>query len=287
MNQTNRDISEGIEPLIGRKFPVLNDGFVRVVDYMGSDSAIVQAARVSYGKGTKSVNSDAGLINYLMRHRHTTPFEMCEIKLHIRIPMDALRQLIRHRTANVNEYSTRYSEAIDSVYKVGMGEWRKQSADNKQGSGEFFHYAEGIEFSRDQDNLIRISKEYYSKRINSGMAREQARKDLLLCTYSELYWKIDLHNLLHFLQLRMDNHAQYEIRQYAEVMGNIVKEWCPLAWKAFRYRQKAIVLSAAEQTALSAIITNVYGINEVEKLFDSKGEYQEFRDKLKSLAMIG
>ena len=237
-----------IDNILGKPFKVLNDGFVRVVDYMGSDESIVQAARVSYGKGTKKVSEDRGLIRYLMRHQHTTPFEMCEIKLHIRIPMDCWRQWIRHRTANVNEYSTRYSIAIDSAQKTNETEWRLQSGINKQGSGDFVQTEAGTHFSLQEETLHENIWAIYNERIEAGIAKEQARKDLPLSTYTEAYWKIDLHNLLHFLHLRMDAHAQQEIRNYATVIGNeIVKKWCPVTWSAFEdYQLSAMKLSGIE-----------------------------------------
>ena len=223
-----------LDEILGVPFKVLDDGFVRVVDYLGSDQSIVQAARVSYGKGTKKVSQDRGLIRYLLRHRHTTPFEMCEIKLHIRIPMDAWRQWIRHRTANVNEYSTRYSLAIESAQMTNPDKWRMQSSDNKQGSSGFFDLGKGKEMSEDEKFLHEKSREIYTKRVEQGVAREQARKDLPLSTYTEAYWKIDLHNLLHFLELRMEANAQLEIREYANTIGReIVKRWAPIAWEAF------------------------------------------------------
>ncbi len=225
---------EALDEILGIPFKVLDDGFIRVVDYLGSDQSIVQAARVSYGKGTKKISQDRGLIRYLLRHRHTTPFEMCEIKLHIRIPMDAWRQWIRHRTANVNEYSTRYSLAIESAQTTNPEEWRMQSSDNKQGSSGFFNLEQGKEMSEDERLLHEKSREIYNKRVEQGVAREQARKDLPLSTYTEAYWKIDLHNLLHFLELRMEKNAQLEIREYANIIGReIVKRWTPIAWEAF------------------------------------------------------
>jgi thymidylate synthase (FAD) len=223
-----------LDDILGVPFKVLDDGFVRVVDYLGSDQSIVQAARVSYGKGTKQVSQDRGLIRYLLRHHHTTPFEMCEIKLHIRIPMDAWRQWIRHRTANVNEYSTRYSLAIDSAQTTSPDRWRMQSSDNKQGSSGFFDIETGKQMSEDEKFLHDKAREIYNKRVEQGVAREQARKDLPLSTYTEAYWKIDLHNLLHFLKLRMEKNAQLEIREYANKIGyEIVKKWVPIAWEAF------------------------------------------------------
>jgi thymidylate synthase (FAD) len=230
----NRVSSPELDKVLGEPFKVLDDGFVRVIDYMGSDEAIVQAARVSYGKGTKKIHEDRGLIRYLLRHKHTTPFEMCEIKLHVRVPMDTWRQWIRHRTANVNEYSTRYSVAIDSSQMTPPEEWRNQSSGNRQGSSGFFSIEEGNKFSEQERELHSLAGKIYQERIDAGMAREQARKDLPLATYTEAYWKVDLHNLLHFLVLRMDTHAQLEIRKYALCIGEeIVKKWCPIAWEAF------------------------------------------------------
>lgn len=229
-----RPVVETLDEVLGTPFKVLDDGFIRVVDYMGSDESIVQAARVSYGKGTKKVNEDRGLIRYLLRHAHTTPFEMCEIKFHLRVPMDCWRQWIRHRTANINEYSTRYSLAVDATQKTPPGEWRQQSKDNKQGSEGFVDLALGNELSQQEQELQDHARRVYNGRVDKGIAREQARKDLPLSTYTEAYWKIDLHNLLHFLRLRMDNHAQFEIRSYANVIGHeIVRRWCPITWEAF------------------------------------------------------
>lgn len=223
-----------LDEILGKPFRVLNDGFIRVIDYMGNDGAIVQAARVSYGKGTKQVRQDRGLIRYLMRHKHTTPFEMCELKLHLRIPMDAWRQWIRHRTANVNEYSTRYSIAIDATQTTLPGEWRIQSDFNRQGSAGFADAALGQEMTNDEMKLHSLGRKIYEKRIDAGIAREQARKDLPLSTYTEAYWKVDLHNLLHFLRLRMEKNAQIEIRKYAEIIGKeIVSRWVPITWEAF------------------------------------------------------
>lgn len=245
----------GLDVILGTPFKVLDDGFVRVVDYMGSDESIVQAARVSYGRGTKRAHQDRGLIRYLMRHRHTTPFEMCEIKLHVRVPMDCWRQWIRHRTANVNEYSTRYSEAIDAAQRTLSGEWRRQAVANRQGSTGFLDVETGAKLSEREATLQRATREAYEERLSMGVAREQARKDLPLSTYTEAYWKIDLHNLLHFLSLRMDEHAQIEIRKYATVIGNeIVARWCPVAWEAFvDYRLNALSISALEKEIIARI----------------------------------
>ncbi|MBU1653149.1 FAD-dependent thymidylate synthase, partial [bacterium] len=231
-----------LNQILGIPFKVLDDGFVRVIDYMGTDASIVQAARVSYGKGTKKVRQDRELIRYLMRHWHTSPFEMCEIKLHVRVPMDTWRQWIRHRTASVNEYSTRYSVAIDSQQMTKPKEWRVQGIENRQGSAGFIDAALGKELTEQEKNLQRLSREVYEFRLESAVAREQARKDLPLSTYTEAYWKIDLHNLLHFLRLRMDDKAQLEIRSFALVIGHeIVARWCPLIWESFLdYRMESL-----------------------------------------------
>ena len=248
----SRTTVPALDEILGQPFRVLDDGFVRVVDYMGSDAAIVQAARVSYGLGTKRLREDRALIRYLIRNRHSSPFEMCEIKLHVRVPMDCWRQWIRHRTANVNEYSTRYSVAIDASQRTPAGSWRSQAAGNRQGSESVIDPQVGAQLSGDEAALLLRSREVYERRIALGVAREQARKDLPLSTYTEAYWKIDLHNLLHFLELRMDAHAQEEIRTYATTIGeDILRRWCPTAWEAFQdYRVGAMLLSKAEVAVL-------------------------------------
>lgn len=253
--RTERPFVAALDEILGTPIQVLDDGFVRVVDYMGSDSSIVQAARVSYGAGTKQVHEDRGLIRYLMRHRHTTPFEMCEIKLHVRVPMDCWRQWIRHRMANVNEYSTRYSVAIDAAQTTAKDGWRGQSPTNRQGSADNVLGETGEHLSRRETEFLRSAREVYEERLALGVAREQARKDLPLSTYTEAYWKIDLHNLFHFLSLRMDEHAQEEIRSYANVIGNnIVQRWCPNAWEAFvDYRLQSVSLSRIETEIISAL----------------------------------
>jgi len=250
-----RPVSPELDAVLGQSFPVLNDGFLRVVDYMGTDDSIVQAARVSYGKGTKKVQEDRGLIRYLLRHRHTTPFEMCEIKIHVRVPMDAWRQWIRHRTANINEYSTRYSEAIDSAQATDPGEWRLQSKGNRQGSDGFLDKTTGNRFTEEETDLQNQIRGVYAGRLEAGIAREQARKDLPLSTYTEAYWKVDLHNLLHFLALRMDPHAQLEIRAYAEVLGHeIVRRWLPTTWQAFLdYRTESTHLTRLESAVVKCL----------------------------------
>ena len=287
----------GLDEILGVPFRVLDDGFVRVIDYMGSDEAVVQAARVSYGNGTKKVHEDRGLIRYLLRHRHTTPFEMCEIKLHIRVPMDTWRQWIRHRTANVNEYSTRYSLAIDSAQMTDESEWRLQSGGNRQGSAGFFSSEEGKSFSAEEKSLYEHSKNVYLKRIESGMAREQARKDLPLSTYTEAYWKTDLHNLLHFLALRMDEHAQLEIRKYAILIGEeIVKRWCPVVWEAFMdYSFHSDSLSRIERELIRLINSGSnedimkkaaeFGFLNPDFTLKKSREREEFEEKMKDLGI--
>jgi thymidylate synthase (FAD) len=236
--------------------PVLDHGFVRVIDYMGDDAAVVQAARVSYGRGTKKVSEDRGLIHYLMRHRHTTPFEMCEIKYHVKLPIFVARQWIRHRTANVNEYSARYSILDREFYLPAPEQLAAQSRGNRQGRGEVLAPGE----ARRVLDLLREDAErchaHYVEMLNEdeagavvdegrqGLARELARMNLTLNVYTQWYWKTDLHNLLHFLSLRADPHAQYEIRVYAEAMLETVRRWVPAVYEAFRqYRLGGVHLS--------------------------------------------
>lgn len=306
----------------GIKHKILDDGVVMLVDYMGEESAVVQAARVSYGDGTKTVNDDVGLLRYLMQHHHTTPFEMCELKFLVRCPMDVWRQWIRHRTASVNEYSTRYSNAIDSAMRTEN--WRVQSGTNKQGSGDYLDPAlkvidlPEVPFGEDLkvgqlykctetcllvfvdtagerreipinwdfnsrsvvgilDEMERDTQSFarnvYETRIAAGVAREQARKDLPLSTYTEAYWKIDLHNLLHFLRLRMDSHAQYEIRMYANKIGEIVKALYPNVWAAFEnFRLNAVTLFGDEIEYLRTGVKPELWTNRREADFQKKKE---------------
>ena len=265
---------------------VLDDGFVKLVDHMGSDRAIVQAARISYGDGTKTVSEDRTLIRYLMRHRHTSPFEMCELKFHVRVPMDTWRQWIRHRTANVNEYSTRYSIAIDAMQKTAPGDWRLQSTSNKQGSEDPIGQVKGRGLSTSERWLQAQSREVYQSRIQEGVAREQARKDLPLSTYTEAYWKIDLHNLFHFLSLRLDEHAQFEIRSYAQALSKFVEELFPFSWEAFLdYRLKAISFSRQELLALRKLLEG----DDTESVFDpilNARERKEFAQKIQRISNL-
>ncbi|MCL2743205.1 MAG: FAD-dependent thymidylate synthase [Planctomycetaceae bacterium] len=241
-----------LETLRWKKFSVLDKGFVCLVDVMGSDSAVVQAARVSYGEGTKKLSDDRTLLRYLMRHEHTTPFEMAEVKLLVRVPMDCWRQWIRHRTASVNEYSTRYSIAIDAAQETEPAEWRLQSQMNRQGSFGFAPQEAGLQLSEEERVFQEQARLLYESRIEQGIAREQARKDLPLSTYTEAYWKIDLHNLFRFLKLRMKSNAQYEIQQYAKIIGEeIVKPLFPLSWEAFLdYNFEALTLNKLDREVI-------------------------------------
>jgi thymidylate synthase (FAD) len=256
-HSTRRATVPALEEILYEAMPVLDQGFIRVIDYMGDDAAIVQAARVSYGRGTKQVSNDRGLINYLMRNRHTSPFEMCEIKLHIKLPIFIARQWIRHRTANVNEYSARYSVLEEAFYTPSPEHLAAQSQTNRQGRAEVI---EGPEASDALDRIRTHSSAAYQLYLDllnedrqgetsdpsrRGLARELARMALPLNTYTEWYWKIDLHNLLHFSALRADGHAQYEIRAYAEVLLDVLRRWVPLTCDAFiDHRHEGAEMSA-------------------------------------------
>lgn len=272
-----------VDSILGKKFQVLDDGFVCVVDYLGADESIVNAARVSYGRGTRPIHEDRGLIRYLMRHRHTTPFEMCEIKFHVRVPMHIWRQWIRHRTANVNEYSTRYSLAIDSMEKTNAGLWRLQKTANRQGSEGLLDEIVGNILTSREADLQKLAREVYEERIAKGVAREQARKDLPLSTYTEAYWKIDLWNLFHFLALRTDPYAQQEIRQYASIISQeVISKWVPIAWEAFMdYEINAVHLSALEIRVIGSLLDG--NISEARSQMRSFGwlDYDENTDHLK------
>ena len=256
--ETHRATVPALEDILYQPIPVLDHGFVRVIDYMGDDSAIVQAARVSYGKGTKKLSDDAGLINYLLRHQHTTPFEMCEIKYHVKVPIFIARQWIRHRTANVNEYSARYSVLDREFYIPNVDQLAMQSKQNHQGRGELLRGVEAQhvldllkeDATRNYDHYVEMLNEDPDGNVideeREGLARELARMNLTLNTYTQWYWKIDLHNLLHFLSLRADTHAQYEIRVYADAMLETIKRWVPIAHKAYlQYRVGGVSVSAA------------------------------------------
>ena len=265
--ETRRATVPALEEILYEPLPVLDHGFIRVVDYMGDDAAIVQAARVSYGRGTRKVNEDQGLINYLMRHRHTTPFEMCEIKYHVKLPIFVARQWVRHRTANVNEYSARYSILDNEFYLPAPEHLAVQAATNRQGRGAAL---EGAAAKRVLD-LLRRDAEHayagYTELLNEdasgaptdperpGLARELARINLSLGFYTQWYWKTDLHNLMHFLALRADPGAQYEIRAYAEVMLGTLARWVPMAHNAFReYRLNAALVSATGLAVIRRLI---------------------------------
>ena len=254
---TRRATVPALEALLFSAVPLLDHGFVRVIDYMGDDGAIVQAARVSYGRGTRRVSEDAGLIRYLMRHRHSTPFEMCEIKLHVKLPIFVARQWIRHRMANVNEYSARYSVLDREFYIPAPEQLAAQSASNRQGRGAVLQGAEAEEVltllrddsARNYDHYVHMLNEAadgsQADEDRQGLARELARMNLTLNAYTQWYWKTDLHNLLNFCALRADSHAQYEIRVYADAILDMVRAWVPAAYEAFRdYRLGAVTLSA-------------------------------------------
>lgn len=257
-HEITRPSVKQMDSILGHAFPVLDHGFIRVIDYMGDDAAIVQAARVSYGTGTKEVSDDRGLIRYLMRHWHSTPFEMCEVKLHVKLPVFVARQWIRHRTANVNEYSARYSILDREFYIPAADQLAVQSTDNKQGRAEVLSPEQAREI---QEWLIRESGKAYDSYIDVsrpvedggryGLARELARMNLPTNIYTQWYWKTDLHNLFHFMRLRADAHAQWEIRQYAEVIRDLVAAWVPHAAEAFEdYRMHAVTFSRQEMEVI-------------------------------------
>ena len=276
---TLRAVSPGMEQHLYKAVPVLDHGFVRVIDYMGDDAAICQAARVSYGKGTKSVQNDEGLIRYLMRHWHSTPFEMCEIKLHVKLPVFVARQWIRHRTANVNEYSARYSILDREFYIPAPEHVNAQSVVNNQGRGGVL---EGAEAARVLEILKADSNRCYdnyekmiSQEGQDGLARELARMNLPANVYTQWYWKVDLHNLFHFLRLRADAHAQYEIRVYAEAICAMVADWVPAAYRAFEdYRLGGATLSGRALDCMRRMLKGEEVTQDTSGM--SKGEWREF-----------
>ena len=285
-NKTKRIVSPELEKILYEALPVLDHGFIRVVDYMGDDSSVVQAARVSYGKGTKKVSTDSGLIKYLMRHRHTTPFEMCEIKYHVKLPIFVARQWIRHRTANVNEYSARYSILDKEFYLPEKENLAAQSKNNRQGRGNIINgkQADAILniLKQDAERTYKNYEEMLNERFDGstidedkeGLARELARMNLTLNTYTQWYWKTDLLNLLNFLSLRADNHAQYEIRAYADAMLDTVRKWVPIAYEAFMdYRIGSLELSSKGKTIIKRMINGEECSFENSKL--SKREWNE------------
>jgi len=266
-NITKRVTSPDLGRLLYEDIPILDHGFIRVVDYMGNDSSIVQAARVSYGKGTKKVSTDAGLIKYLMRHWHSTPFEMCEIKYHVKLPIFIARQWIRHRTANVNEYSARYSILDKEFYLPKTENLAAQSQSNRQGRGEVLQGEQAKKvlnlLKNDAEQTynnyeMMLNERYDGSVINEkevGLARELARMNLTLNTYTQWYWKTDLLNLMNFLRLRADHHAQYEIRTYADAMLDILKKWVPITYEAFMdYRVGGTEVSAKGKIILQKLI---------------------------------
>ena len=283
--ETHRATVQTLEDLLYKPFSVLDHGFIRVVDYMGNDSAVVQAARVSYGAGTRKVREDQGLIRYLIRHRHTTPFEMCEIKFHVKLPIFVARQWIRHRTANINEYSARYSILDNEFYIPAPEHLARQSSTNRQGRGSVLEGSQALTVMRMlRDDATRahahyvemmdISGDEKDQADSPGLARELARMNLTLNFYTQWYWKVNLHNFMHFLSLRGDQHAQYEIRAYANVMLGILKKWVPDTFDAFSdYR-----LGAAELSAKSIIVLRQMLAGEKVVQSDSGLSKREWRE---------
>ena len=291
-SKTIRPVAPGIEKILYEVFPALDHGFVRVVDYMGDDQAIVQAARVSYGKGTTRVSEDRGLIRYLMRHRHSTPFEMCEIKLHVKLPMFIARQWIRHRTASINEYSARYSVLDKEFYIPEEKDLAVQSKSNKQGRGDTLSAKDSEEalflLKRDAEK----SYETYEYLLNEtqegevldnnrdGLSRELARINLTLNTYTQWYWKTNLHNLMNFIFLRADSHAQYEIRVYADIIYKIMESWVPITAEAFKsYRSGSVELSAEAIEVIKLMLSGNKGDQKESGL--SLREWNELLNYLK------
>ena len=288
-NDTKRVTAPELEKILYEALPALDHGFVRVVDYMGNDTSIVQAARVSYGKGTKKVSTDSGLIKYLMRHWHSTPFEMCEIKYHIKLPIFIARQWIRHRTANVNEYSARYSILDKEFYLPSSENLAAQSINNRQGRGEIIDGEQAKEvlelLKKDAESTYKnyetmLNQRYDGSTIDEnkkGLARELARMNLTLNTYTQWYWKTDLLNLMNFLRLRADSHAQYEIRVYADIMLDTVKKWVPITYDAFMdYRVGGTEVSANGKKIIQKLIKG--GNVSIEESGLSKREWNELME---------
>ncbi len=291
LNETRRAVSPTLEGILYQAMPVLDHGFVRVIDYMGNDEAIVQAARVSYGRGTKTMRSDSGLIRYLLKNKHTTPFEMCEIKFHVKLPIFVARQWIRHRTASINEYSARYSVLENEFYIPAPENLAAQSVNNRQGRGAVLT---GKEAEKVHSLLLRNSEEAFADYLDmlnedeeggkvdsnrDGLARELARMNLSLNFYTQWYWKTDLHNLMHFLSLRVDSHAQYEIRVYAEIMLDILQQWVPQTFEAFtKYRIGGIHLSSQALEVVKGLISGSEITQPVSGL--SQREWRELMEAL-------
>jgi len=291
-SQITRTSNWELDRILGAAFPILDHGFVRLVDYMGNDQAIVDSARVSYGKGTKAVNTNEGLINYLMRHAHTTPFEMCELKFHVKMPVFVARQWIRHRTASINEISGRYSVLDSEFYVPKQEHLMHQSTTNKQGRSGLLtpNHAENVqERMTDMGNFL--FQEYGIFLEEDDLARELARLQLPLSTYTQFYWKTNLHNLFHFLKLRMDSHAQYEIRVYADKIAEIVEIFTPLAFAAFKnHVLESVTFSAREQELLNSRFVSL----DPKSTFDlysrsglSKGEIGEMETKIRKVFKNG
>ena len=293
-NKTKRVTAPELEKILYEAMPALDHGFVRVIDYMGDDTSIVQSARVSYGKGTKKVSTDSGLIKYLMRHWHTTPFEMCEIKYHVKLPIFIARQWIRHRTANVNEYSARYSILDKEFYLPSSENLAAQSASNRQGRGDVIEGEQAKEVlkllkkdaERTYDNYeMMLNQRFDGSTIDEnkkGLARELARMNLTLNTYTQWYWKTDLLNLMNFLRLRADNHAQYEIRVYADIMLDTVKKWVPITYDAFMdYRVGGIEVSEKGKFVIQKLIKG-----EKVSIEDSKLSKREWNELMESFELI-
>lgn len=281
--ETKRDISPGAEEELGKEYRIFDKGFVMLVDYIGNDHTIASSARVSYGKVTPEEKRDKELIRYLMRNKHTSPFEMVEFKFHVKLPIFVARQWIRHRTANVNEKSGRYSELKDEFYIPSNERIKLQSEVNKQGSGEALPLEERIEIVKSLNDSSVAAFDLYQGFLDKNVAKELARINLPLSTYTEWYWKIDLHNLFHFLRLRMDSHAQEEIRAYANKMGEIVKHSVPIAWEAFEdYTLGSMTLSKMEIELVKDIIKGKT-LEDVATTIENKFEKHEFLEKMKRL----
>jgi thymidylate synthase (FAD) len=289
-HETRRATVPAMEALLYQPIPVLDHGFIRVIDYMGDDAAVVQAARVSYGAGTKKVREDAGLINYLMRHRHTSPFEMCELKIHVKMPIFVARQFLRHRVASANEVSGRYSILDREFYMPVPQKLAAQAKSNRQGRGDLLNETESARVLEILRADAASAYTHYEEMLNEidgevvdperqGLARELARMNLPVSLYTQLYWKMDLHNLLHFLNLRADAHAQYEIRVYAEALIDVVKQWVPLTYAAFMdYRMGAYELSAKGLAVVRRILRGEKV--ERESTGMSPGEWRELMETL-------
>lgn len=292
---TNRPVAEGMERHLDVYYPVLDHGFIAVKDYMGDDASVLNMARMSYGKGTKSLSDDRGLLRYLMRHLHTSPFEGCVIKLHVKLPIFVMRQWVRHRTASLNEYSARYSVMPDEFYMPAPDQLARQSTDNKQGRGEALPPDQAAEVLRLLQEGAESDFARYHRLLNlgattdeidtegrDGLARELARIGLPVSVYTQMYWQTNLHNLLHFLKLRADRHSQYEIRIYAEKILEILADWVPMTTEAFRdYQMEASRLSRMELNLLRAMLAGKATLDDAADYGLSKREAREFAELIK------